>query len=224
MVLIIVSRNIDLSVGSLIGFLGMAMGNAADRVHAALRAAMTGRPPGSSPSSSAFATRRPDRRAPGFRHRLLRLPAFIVTLGALLIWRGAALVGGQRSHAGADGHQFRQLLGGGAFGTIGATLSWIVGCDCLRRHRSGIINGRRQRVKFDFPLRPVWAELTLCRYRLRCRDRCHRRHQRLSDADWFSRGATPTPHNIPWPETGEPVHLARHGDPGAHRTSPSASR
>ena len=54
-----------------------------------------------------------------------------------------------------------QLLGGGAEGSLGETLSWIlvvvacVAIICL------LVYSRRQRRKFGFPLRPMWAEVLL---------------------------------------------------------------
>jgi D-xylose transport system permease protein len=54
-----------------------------------------------------------------------------------------------------------QTLGGGSRGAIGETWSWIIaGVLCL-----GIVfllwNTRRQRIKFDFRLRPMWAEVSI---------------------------------------------------------------
>ena len=58
-----------------------------------------------------------------------------------------------------------KLIGGGFAGTtpgsIGATASWILGFIACAAIIAGIINGRRQRQRFKFPLRPVWAEVTL---------------------------------------------------------------
>ncbi len=159
MVLVIVSRNIDLSVGSLNGFLAMAMGKLQIEIlphfvgydwpltwiivvafGIALGALIGG--------------------LQGFVIAFFGIPAFIVTLGALLIWRGAAWwIASGRTLAPMDTNFAK--LGGGAFGTIGATLSWIVAAVACAGIILAIINGRRQRVKFDFPLRPIWAELTL---------------------------------------------------------------
>lgn len=155
MVLIIVSRNIDLSVGSMLGLVGMAM--------ALVQAEVI-----------------PD--ILGFDHPLtwiivlvvglalgalvglfqgaivayVGVPSFIVTLGGLLVWRGVAwsLASG-RTIAPMD--STFQLLGGGSRGSLGGTLSWAVaGIACL-----GIIaylaNSRRQRKRYGFTLRPIWA-------------------------------------------------------------------
>ena len=54
------------------------------------------------------------------------MPAFIVTLGGLLVWRGAAWwVTMGRTVAPMD--PTFQLMGGGPAGSIGATWSWVVG-------------------------------------------------------------------------------------------------
>ena len=97
----------------------------------------------------------------GFMIAYLSVPAFIVTLGGLLVWRGAAWwVTSGRTVAPMDATF--QLMGGGAEGSIGATWSWIVAlvaCVAIvlltasRPHASASAS--------DFPLRPVWAEILL---------------------------------------------------------------
>ena len=159
MVLVIVTRNIDLSVGSILGFVGMIMGVTQARLLPELL---------------------------GFEHPMiwvislmigiligamigalhgviiayLGVPAFIVTLGGLLVWRGAAwwVTSGQ-TVAPMDA-TFR-LIGGGSAGSIGAFWSWVVGGIACLLILLMIWNGRRQRQRFNFPLRPVWAEFTV---------------------------------------------------------------
>ncbi len=90
----------------------------------------------------------------------LNVPAFIVTLGGLLVWRGAAWwVASGKTLAPMD--TTFQIIGGGASGTIGATASWIVAVIACIGILAAIVNGRRQRQKFSFPLRPIWAEVTI---------------------------------------------------------------
>ena len=156
MVLVIVTRHIDLSVGSLLGFSAMIMGVTQVWVlpqflglgHALiwpitvivgiLFGTMIG----------AFQ---------GFLIAYLSIPAFIVTLGGLLIWRGASyLVARGETIAPVD--QSFALIGGGPYGTIGATGSWIFGIACCVLIVFMLFNGRRQRLKFGFPTRPMWAE------------------------------------------------------------------
>ena len=75
------------------------------------------------------------------------LPSFIVTLGGLLVWRGAAWwVASGQTIAPLD--STFQLLGGGARGTIGATASWIVGLLACLAVVALIVNTRRQRRRF----------------------------------------------------------------------------
>jgi len=88
------------------------------------------------------------------------VPSFIVTLGGFLVWRGLAWwVASGQTIAPMDSN-FR-LLGGGAEGTIGGTWSWILGVlACV-----GIVvlqfTKRRQRARYGFGLRPMWAEIAL---------------------------------------------------------------
>jgi len=161
MVLVIVSRNIDLSVGSLMGFIGMVMGAVQaryipqylglgfDQPYTWIVALAVGVALGGVIGA-----------LQGMIIAFLEIPAFIVTLGGLLVWRGAAWwVATGQTIAPLD--STFQLLGGGAYGSIGATLSWIVGGLVCVGVVVSIVGGRRQRRRFEFPLRPVWAEVTL---------------------------------------------------------------
>ena len=161
MVLVIVTRNIDLSVGSLLGFVGMIMGV----TQAEILPRVFGLPLGD-PSIwiiallvgmavgvliGAFQ---------GFIIAFLGVPAFIVTLGGLLVWRGAAWwVTSGRTVAPMD--QTFRLMGGGPEGAVGATASWIIGLVACLAVILIVMLGRRQRKRFHFPLRPVWAETLL---------------------------------------------------------------
>jgi D-xylose transport system permease protein len=90
----------------------------------------------------------------------LGVPAFIVTLGGLLVWRGAAWwTTSGRTVAPLDDN-FR-LMGGGINGSIGFWPSWIVGIIACVAILYSIVNARRQRKRFKFPLRPMWAETLL---------------------------------------------------------------
>lgn len=159
MVLVIVTRNIDLSVGSVLGFAGMIMGVTQAEVlpsligfgHPAmwLLAALVGLAVGVAVGA-----------LHGFIIAYLGVPAFIVTLGGLLVWRGAAWwVTSGRTVAPMDA-TFR-LMGGGPDGAIGATWSWIVGLAACAAVVLMLVAGRTQRRRFNFPRRPVWAEVFL---------------------------------------------------------------
>ena len=159
MVLVIVTRNIDLSVGSMLGFIGMIMGvTQAEFLPRLLGyehptiwiiALAVGLVLGL--VLGAFQ---------GFLIAYLEIPSFIVTLGGLLVWRGAAWwVTSGRTVAPMD--ETFKLMGGGPQGSIGETWSWVVGIVACLLVVLALINGRVQRNRFRFPQRPVWAEFFL---------------------------------------------------------------
>ena len=159
MVLVIVTRNIDLSVGSILGICGMIMGVAQAQYlpgllgfgHPAIwvLAALAGLAVGVTIGA-----------LHGYVIAYLGVPAFIVTLGGLLVWRGAAwwVTSGQ-TVAPMDA-TFR-LMGGGPGGAVGSTWSWLVGLAACAAVVAMLANARAQRKRFSFPLRPVWAETFL---------------------------------------------------------------
>jgi D-xylose transport system permease protein len=159
MVLVIVTRNIDLSVGSILGFVGMIMG--------VLQAELLPQVLGfNHPATwvvtllAGLALGASIGALHGMIIAFLNVPSFIVTLGGLLVWRGATwFVTSGRTVAPMDA-TFR-LMGGGTAGSIGATASWIVGVLACLAIVASILHSRRQRKRFGFPLRPVWAEYFL---------------------------------------------------------------
>ena len=159
MVLVIVTRNIDLSVGSIVGFVGMMMGV----VQAEFLPQAMGVPLGSSSIwlialVVGLALGTAIGAIHGFLIAYLAIPSFIVTLGGLLVWRGAAWwVTSGRTVAPLDA-TFR-LMGGGPEGSIGAAASWIIALLACAACVMLLLFGRRQRKRFKFPLRPVWAEV-----------------------------------------------------------------
>jgi D-xylose transport system permease protein len=157
MVLIIVERHIDLSVGSLMAAVGMVMGllqsdwlpsaigfdHPATWVIALVAGLVLGTVIG------------------GFQGVVVAyvgVPSFIVTLGGLLVWRGVAwwLASGQ-TIAPMDSN-FR-LLGGGSEGTIGGTWSWIVGAIACVGVVALQMQRRRERARYGFRLRPMGIEV-----------------------------------------------------------------
>lgn len=159
MVLVIVTRHIDLSVGSILGFVAMVMGvtqiqflpDLLGAGHPATWAItlLVGMVLGAIIGG-----------VHGYIIAYLSVPAFIVTLGGLLVWRGAAwwVTSGQ-TVAPMD-PTFR-LMGGGPYGAIGATWSWVVGGIACLGILLKIVGTRRSRQRFNFPLRPLWAEILL---------------------------------------------------------------
>ena len=160
MVLIIVSRNIDLSVGSLVGIIAMtyallmtdllpALGLAADFPFRWVIALGLGVVVG-----AVFGGLQ------GFIIAYVGVPSFIVTLGGLLSIRGAVwYLSSGAAISGLD--PTFQLIGGGAQGSVGGTLTWALGLIGCLAIVALLINGRRQRRRFGFPLRPMWAEILI---------------------------------------------------------------
>lgn len=161
MVLIIVSRNIDLSIGSIFVFTVMVMGllqaewlpaligPGYDRSYFWIVALLAGVVVGAVLGG-----------IQGFLIAYLKIPSFIVTLGGLLIWRGAAFqLAKGRTIAPLDATF--QLLGGGPRGALGETMSWLVAGLAIVALAYGLIAGRRRRRRFGFPLRPLWADVSI---------------------------------------------------------------
>jgi D-xylose transport system permease protein len=161
MVLVIVSRNIDLSVGSLVGFIAMSyallmtdwfpnvLGLGADVPFRWALALAIGVAIG-----AAFGALQ------GFIIAYVGVPSFIVTLGGLLSIRGAVWYLSNGAAVSGLDPDF-QLVGGGAQGSIGGTATWIVGIVGCVAIVALLVYNRRRRRRFGFALRPVWAEALL---------------------------------------------------------------
>ena len=162
MVLIIVSRNIDLSVGSMLGFLGYTM--------AMIQAVWL-------PNDLGFGHEQPwiwivtlilgialgavVGGIQGFVVAYGGVPSFIVTLGGLLVWRGLIFRYAQGQTIAPMESTF-QMLGGGTVGTrvgaLGDVASWTLGLVlCIAIVYVQFASRRRKR-RYKFPVRPLWAE------------------------------------------------------------------
>ncbi len=87
------------------------------------------------------------------------IPAFIVTLGGLLIWRN---VGWHMTDGATIGPLDKTfILFGGINGTLGVFWSWIVGISATGAALLAMWSGRNSKVKHGFPVKPVWAEITM---------------------------------------------------------------
>ncbi|MEZ0239865.1 MAG: sugar ABC transporter permease [Chloroflexota bacterium] len=160
MVLVIVSRNIDLAVGSMVGVVSMTIAImffkvfpttiGVDSSFGWLIALVVGLGVGA--LIGAFH---------GFLIAYVGIPSFIVTLGGLLAWRGAVWVIAGGSTIAPDDKFFVTLFAGGPEGSIGGTASWIVGLLLVLGLIYVLISGRRSRRRFGFPVRPMWAEVAL---------------------------------------------------------------
>jgi D-xylose transport system permease protein len=161
MVLVIVERNIDLSVGSLVGLITMAyallmtdwfpriFGIGPDVPFQWLLALAIGVLIG-----MGFGA------VQGFIIAYIGVPSFVVTLGGLLsirgmIWylsNGAAVTGLDPTF---------QLLGGGALGSLGGTLTYVFAAVGSVAVVALLWYNRGRRRRFGFPLRPMWAEVLI---------------------------------------------------------------
>ena len=156
MVLIIIMREIDLSIGSIMGFVGVVMGlmqvgwlspalglgHPAIWIITVLAGIVMGTLIG------AFQ---------GVLIAYLAIPSFIVTLGGLLIWRGAAFVSSGSTIAPLD-DTFVLFGGAGPFAAMGTTGSWVLALLACAAVIWISMSGRRARSRHGFAPRPVWAE------------------------------------------------------------------
>jgi len=152
MVLVIVTRRIDLSVGSIAGCAGMVIAVLQVEVFA----------PGTwwNPwvtLAIGLAVGAAIGAAQGALNAYLAIPAFVVTLAGLLIFRGIAwLITSGRTVAPMD--PTFQLLGGGFQGSIGDTASWVVGALGVAALTFLRLSARARRQRFGFTPRPLWTE------------------------------------------------------------------
>lgn len=162
MVLIIVSRNVDLSIGSLLGLCAMIIGALQVDVLPQYTSAW---PVGSAWVIAIIAGLSMGAAIGAFQGWLiayLSIPSFIVTLGGLMVWRGTAWwVTSGRTVAPMD-PTYRLLGGGGgpeqSIGPLGSAIIAGIAIVTMCAH---LFVSRRRRVRFGFPPRPVWAEIVL---------------------------------------------------------------
>ena len=156
MVLVIVTRHIDLSVGSILGLCAIVMGVIQVNIlpqylglgHPLIWiiAVLCGLALGA--LVGAFQ---------GWMIAYLTIPAFIVTLGGLLVWRGVAFLVARGETISPVDETF-SLLGGGPYGAVGGTGSWIVGLIACAAILWVLVSSRKRRAEHGFAQRPVWAE------------------------------------------------------------------
>lgn len=166
MVLIIVSRNIDLSVGSIMGLtaymaamtqriwltedLHLAYGSFEIWIIALLVAVVVGALIGA---------------IHGSLISYIGIPSFIVTLGGLLAWRGVIFKIQQGQTIAPMDKNFAILGGnlssgsaiGSSGGAIGFWPTWVVGVLLCVGIVYALIASRRKRREYGFPVRPRWA-------------------------------------------------------------------
>ena len=146
-VLIIVARHIDLSVGSVVGFVGVLVAYLMYTVGWPWQAA----------SLAGLAVAILVSVYQGALTALLGVPSFVVTLGGLMSFRGAAfLVADGKTQPVND--EFFQRLGGGYDGAIGVTASWVLAALMGLAIALGVANKRRMQRRFSVPSNPLWVD------------------------------------------------------------------
>ena len=160
MVLIIVSRNIDLSVGSMLGLLGYVMAMVQTRwipetfglglehwyiwiialVVGIVLGAMLGAVQGSIVAYGG-------------------VPAFIVTLGGFLVWRGLIFRMGEQGQTLSPLDGTFQLIGGGPAGSLGEWRSWLLGALGCAGACLSIYMARARRRRYDLGVRPLSVDV-----------------------------------------------------------------
>jgi D-xylose transport system permease protein len=151
MVLVIVARHIDLSVGSQVGVIGV--------LGALVQTAWL--TPGA-PNTwwlaclAMLAAGAVIGLVQGMLVAYARIPSFVVTLGGLLFFRNAAYqLNDGKTVAPLD--ETFQLLGGGLHGTIGAFWSWAAGLLAVVAIAGAAAATRRRRLQFGFDVRTPLA-------------------------------------------------------------------
>jgi D-xylose transport system permease protein len=158
MVFVIVTRHIDLSVGSLLATVAaimavvqtdvlppiLGLGHPAIWIIAIVAGIAAGVLIG------AFQ---------GWMIGYLSIPAFIVTLGGLLVWRNVAWFITSGQTIGPLDETFTKI--GGIGGTMGETASWIFGFLAVAATLWLQIASRRRKASHGFPVKPAWAEVTM---------------------------------------------------------------
>lgn len=160
MVLIIVMRQIDLSVGSMLSLVAVAgavlqvfklgpwlgVGHPAIWILGVVSVIALGAAIG------AFN---------GFLTAYAKIPAFIVTLGGLIAYSGLAFLMARGETVAPMDKTFEIFGGGIPISWIGPFWSWTLALIACAGIVYAVINSRRQRQRFSFPLRPIWAEAFL---------------------------------------------------------------
>jgi D-xylose transport system permease protein len=148
--LIIVARQIDLSVGSVLGVVGVLIAflmysknwHWAPAVIAGLAVALL------------IAVYQ------GWLVAWFGVPSFVVTLGGLMTFRGAAFLVASGKTQPVNDPTFL-LFGGGLNGSLGPQLSWVLGIALSALMAWNMIARRRKAAANGFPLRPLWFDAGL---------------------------------------------------------------
>jgi len=150
MVLIIVARHIDLSVGSVMGFVGVLI--------AFLM--YTSGWPWYAASLAGLAVAILVSMYQGTLTAMLGVPSFVVTLGGLMSFRGAAfLVADGKTQPVND--EFFQRLGGGYDGSIGVAATWALTALVIAGLFVRMAQRRRSRSRHEMQNEPLWIDVAV---------------------------------------------------------------
>lgn len=169
MVLIIVTRNIDLSVGSLLGLLGYTMalfqtdgvlsvfgvnvslGITGAHWYTWILALLIGGLLGALIGV-----------IQGYIVAYVGVPAFIVTLSGFLAWRGLIFrTGGKQGQTLAPLDETFRYLGGAPERSLGEAKSWIVALVVCAGIVASALLARRRRDRYELAQRPMWLDASI---------------------------------------------------------------
>ena len=98
----------------------------------------------------------------GYLIAYLGIPSFIVTLGGLIAYaRGISFYISEGVTIAPLDKSFKVIGGGVPASWLGPFWSWALALVACALILLALAMGRRQRLRFNFPLRPVWAEILL---------------------------------------------------------------
>ncbi len=161
MVLVIVIRHIDLSVGSILGLVSMMAAVLQVQVFTAgagwstpaviICCLLLGTLVGA---------------WQGVWVAYLGVPSFVVTLGGLLVFRGLAWQATKGQTIAPMEDSFQKFIGGGIDGGIGAGPSWVIGIIAMILVVIFTIIARKRQHRFGFPIKPLAGEIFMLIVRL----------------------------------------------------------
>ena len=150
MVLVIVARHIDLSVGSVMGFVGVLIAYLM----------YTSGWPWELASLAGLAVALLVSMYQGWLTAVLGVPSFVVTLGGLMSFRGAAfLVADGKTQPVND--EFFQRLGGGYDGGIGVVATWALTALVIAGLFVRLAHERHSRRRHEMALEPLWLDVAV---------------------------------------------------------------
>lgn len=160
MVLIIVMRHIDLSVGSMLSLVAIVTGV----LQVSHLAPALGVGNAYIWAIAVFAALTVGVLIGMFNGYLIAyggIPSFIVTLGGLIAYNGLGFLVASGVTVAPLDKTYNIIGGNGPLASIGPFWSWMVAVVACAGIAFAIYNGRQQRLRFKFPLRPIWAEWTI---------------------------------------------------------------